>query len=283
MLPFHVEVFGGHLAAWDVMFLVAVVLGYGVLRFTVTVPGFESVAAIGGSCRLLFAYVVTVYVTSLGAQTFSYGFDAGTTLLAPTGVSAWRYYLDPLFGPKTLYGCVLALPLAVALSKAPPVRLPLTLGRGLDLWTPPLLAVLAVVRLGCVLQGCCYGVTSPAFGLRFAEGSIVYHQQVASGVIERGAPMVPVVPAQLFEAAFLLALLFWAFLSLRAGSGRVFVPAMVAYSTFRFTIEFVRADPSRNYLGTFSTSQWVALGVIASAALVRYADRARRRVASLMR
>lgn len=281
LIPFHLEVFGLHLAAWDAMFLVAVVAGYGVLRFAVALPGVDpAVTAIAGY-RLLLGYLVTVYVTALGAQLLSYAFDHGTTLVPPPGSSPWSYYLNPMAGPKTLYGCVLALPLAVTLLRAPPVRLPLTLGAGLDLWTPPLLAVLAIVRVGCLLQGCCYGIVSHTLGLRFAEGSIAYNAQVASGLIERGGEMVPVVPAQLVEAVFLLGLLLWSFRMLHAGRRRVFVPAMVAYSTLRIAIEVVRADPVRNSFGPFSTSQWVALGVIAAAALVRYAERARRRAESV--
>jgi prolipoprotein diacylglyceryltransferase len=262
MLPLFIDVLGWRLAVWDVMFFVAVIMGYVVLRIAIRQPGFEQVRDAVSKPRLFAGYLLTVYVTSLGAQIFSYAFDSGTSLLPPPGLSPWNYYLNPVAGPKTLYGCVLALPVAVMLLRAPPIELPLTVGRGLDLWTPPLLAVLAVVRLGCFLQGCCYGVRSEVFGLRFAEGSIVYHSQVAADLIARGEPMLPVVPAQLFEAAFLFILLFWSLRAVRKGVASVFVPAIVSYSVFRFAIEFVRADPARNSFGPLSTSQWVALVVI---------------------
>lgn len=270
MLPFFVDLFGWRLAVWDVMFLVAVAMGYFVLRIAIKQPGFMEVRNTISGPRLIVGYLVTVYVTSLGAQLFSYAFDYGTTLLPPPGLSPWDYYLNPVAGPKTLYGCVLALPLAVMLLRPRPIALPLTLGRGLDLWTPPLLAVLAIVRLGCFLQGCCYGVRSEKFGLRFSEGSIVYHAQVADGRIVRGDPMAPVVPAQLFEALFLFALLFWSLREMRRGNASIFLRAIIAYSVFRFVIEFVRADPARNYFGPFSTSQWVAVGITGLALLAMW-------------
>lgn len=264
MWPFHIDIFGLHLAVWDVAFLAAVIVGYAVLRLALASPGLSDLRTGVPTVRLLAAYVVTVYVASLGAQLFSYAFDYGTTLLPPPGMSAWRYYLHPVAGPKTLYGCILALPIAIMLVRLPPVSLPVSLQGGLDLWTPPMLSVLATVRMGCFLQGCCYGVTSSRFGLRFPEGSIVYAAQVNDGTIEPGQIMVAVVPAQLFEAVFLVALVAWSYRALRRGRERVFVVSVGAYSVFRFLIEFVRADPARNHLGPFSTSQWMAVLIVTS-------------------
>lgn len=283
MWPIQVEVLGSRFAIWDVAFLVAVVVGFSVLRLCVTTTSFRDVRVDISIGRLLAAYLVTVYVTALGAQTFSYAFDAGTQLLPPAGMNPWRYYLDPVAGPKTLYGCILTLPLALVLVKLPPLSFPISLTRSLDLWTPPMLSVLAVVRVGCFLQGCCYGVPSKLLGLRFAEGSIVHAAQVKEGVIAPGEPMVAVIPAQGIEAVFLAALLAWSLVALRRGRERVFMASVVAYSVFRFAIEFVRADPARNSLGPLSTSQWVAVAVAVVglvAARAREGSDARRRAAA---
>ena len=47
----------------------------------------------------------------------------------------------------------------------------------------------------------------------------------------------------------------------------LFVPVVAAYSVFRFVIEFVRADVERGFYGPLATSQWIALVVLAAAAI----------------
>ena len=42
---------------------------------------------------------------------------------------------------------------------------------------------------------------------------------------------------------------------------------IAAYSIFRFAIEFVRADVERNHYALLSTSQWIALALLAALAL----------------
>jgi phosphatidylglycerol:prolipoprotein diacylglycerol transferase len=258
MYPYGLELFGFHLSIWNVTFLVGVLLGYPVLRATLRVrrPGPRP--------RLLLArWFATVYVSAVGAQLFAYLFDLETTLLPPPSVSPVRYYLDPLFGPKTLYGAIVFLPLT-ALAVSVPWR-DLRYGDALDAWTPPLFTVLAVARVGCLLQGCCYGVRSSWFGIPFPPPrGHLYWGQIGAGLIEHGSWTQPVVPTQLIEAAGLCVLAWWAFDQVRSGGTRVFLPAVVLYSVLRFALEFVRADPGRNAFGPLSTSQWIALMIVTS-------------------
>lgn len=52
-----------------------------------------------------------------------------------------------------------------------------------DLVTPSLLLGMAIGRIGCLLNGCCYGGSceSPWLGVEFPPGSPVYHHQRSSG------------------------------------------------------------------------------------------------------
>ncbi len=219
--------------------------------------------------RLLAArYLATVYVAVLGAQLAAYAFDRSTTLLPPWGVSWQRYYLDPLFGPKTLYGAVIVLPLAVAAVTASWRRSSFT--RALACWTPALVAVLAGARLGCFLQGCCYGIRSELFGIRFAPGGIVTFEQVHAGLIEAGSWSLPVIPTQAVSAGFLVVLCLWSLARLRRGGERIYADTIAAYSVYRFLIEVVRDDAVRNFLGPLSTSQWIALVILALYACWRW-------------
>ena len=250
------------------MFLLAVVLAYFVFRKTanaapeLTAPGIR--------------FVVVVYLSALAAQLFSYAFDLNTSLRVPLGMNGLGYYFDPLAGPKTLYGVIVLMPFSVGIAT---IGARVSLARALDVWTPPMLVVLSVVRVGCMLQGCCYGARSDLFGVSFPAGSPVYWQQRGAELIPEGAQWsVPVVPTQAIEAMFLalLALWSWRHRNEPLPSG-LFLPAVLAYSFFRFAIEFVRADVERGVYGPLATSQWIALGTLAVAygvAKLRRASRA---------
>ena len=108
MWPHPVRILGSEIAIWNVLFLVGVGVGYLVLRWTFA----HGDPALRPSW-LGVRFLLTVYVAALGAQMFAYLFDLHTSLLPPPGASPARYYLDPLYGPKTLYGAVLVLPIAM--------------------------------------------------------------------------------------------------------------------------------------------------------------------------
>lgn len=194
MFPYHVEFAGAHIEIWDLVFLVGSVIGYLVLR-----ASFRAVPSPTLPRLLSLRYLVTLYVAVLGAQLFSYTFDLGTTFLPPPTYSWARYYLNPLAGPKTLYGAILILPLAVSLVSV--VWRDLRFTQALDHWTPALFAVLTVARIGCFLQGCCYGMRSEQFGIRLATGSVLYYAELGQGLIAAGQRPLATIPTQLIEAA----------------------------------------------------------------------------------
>ncbi len=257
MYPHDLHLPGATLSIWNSVFLLAIVAAYFVFR-----------SSVGAEPRLTLPtlrYVVVVYLSALAAQIFAYAFDANTSLTPPPDVSAAAWYLSPLAGPKTLYGVIVLMPVSVALAT---FGTGLSLRRTLDLWTPAMLVVLATARVGCLLQGCCFGARSDLLGVSFPVGSPVYYQQLGAGLIAAGSPALPVIPTQAIEAAFLAMLALW---SLRrrgaADPFGLFVPVVAAYSVFRFVIEFVRADVERGFYGPLATSQWIALVVLAAAAI----------------
>lgn len=263
MFPgWNVHVLGHVLSAWNAMFLVAVLTGHVVFARLVRREN-----APLGFVHLRFA--VVVYLSAIAAQLFAYAFDANTSLALPLGEDPVRYYLNPLAGPKTLYGVIVLMPVSVFLA---------TLGsrigfaRALDLWTRPMLAVLAMARVGCLLEGCCFGARSDLFGVAFPAGSPVYWQQMAAGQLaESAAWSLPVVPTQALEAIVLGGLAVWCHtLSSRGGAtgGAMFLFAAAAYSVFRFLAEFVRADAERGIYAGLATSQWIAVAVLAVVILV---------------
>jgi len=254
-----VHLFGTTLSIWNTMFLIAIAAGYIVFRLsagkTLSFPALR--------------YFVVAYLSAIAAQVFAYAFDVNTSLTPPPGVSLWSYYLDPLAGPKTLYGVIVLMPVSICMATVGSRQV---LARQLDHWTPAMLAVLSVTRVGCLLQGCCYGARSDLFGVSFPAGASVYWLQRHAGQIPEDAQWsLPVIPTQGIEAVFIALLAIWSWRR-RNETAALFLPAVVAYSLFRFVIEFARADVGRGLYGPLATSQWIALGVLTVAVIYARVD-----------
>jgi len=255
MFPEGLLLLGVRISAWNAAFGVALLVGLLVLRTTLRLyPEF------GG---LFGRYLAIAYLSAISAKFFANAFDANGSLWPPpeTGMADW--WLNPLSGPKTLYGVIVLMPAIVGIATA---GARVRLLRALDLCSPAMFSVLAVARVGCFLQGCCYGTPSSVFGVRFVIGSPAHAQQVLAGLIQAGEQPVPVVPTQAIEAVFLVLVAWVAFQRLK-GNSAVFVPAVAAYSVFRFSIEFFRADAERGFAGPLATSQWIALAVMLASAI----------------
>jgi phosphatidylglycerol:prolipoprotein diacylglycerol transferase len=102
-----------------------------------------------------------------------------------------------------------------------------------DLTAPYIALGLFFGRIGCYLNGCCFGV----------DGH----------------------PTQLYEAAAALgiaALLYVVVRPRKRAHGQVFAGLLVLYGVARFALEFLRADDRGIYLG-LSTSQWISIPLVA--------------------
>jgi len=116
-----------------------------------------------------------------------------------------------------------------------------------DVLAPGLALGQVTGRLGCFLNGCCYGREDHDLGVVFPAL----------------ADNVPHLPVMLYEAAFCLMLsgaLFW-FWGRKRFAGQVFWVYVLAYAAWRFGIEFLRGDPERGVLvsSALSPSQWISL------------------------
>ena len=105
-------------------------------------------------------------------------------------------------------------------------------------------------RIGCFLGGCCYGIEM--------EHGIVFHDSLAPGAND-----VPRLPIQLIEAVCNFALFGVLYYLQRKGKCQenlIFI-YLLSYSIIRFVDEFFRGDGYRGFLGPFSTSQVIGLGL----------------------
>ena len=106
-------------------------------------------------------------------------------------------------------------------------------------------------RLGCFLNGCCYGIETEAwYGVMFPGHD---HK---------------VIPTQLIEMVYLLVLaLVLAILAFKKVTNYTFIIYMVSYGTFRFLIEFIRGD-ERGQLQGLSPSQYWCIALIVGAVIL---------------
>jgi phosphatidylglycerol:prolipoprotein diacylglycerol transferase len=115
----------------------------------------------------------------------------------------------------------------------------------LDFAAPGSILGLAVTRVGCFLNGCCFGKPCDLpWAVRFPASSHVHAQQVLGGLIGPGDPTLPVHPTQLYEALAALGIfaVLWALYPRRRFSGQVAWTYGMLYSAWRFVNEFFRAD-----------------------------------------
>ena len=188
-------------------------------------------------------------------------------------------------GGLTYYGGFLlafAAVLAYGIYKRVPIRL------GMDIIAPCLMIGLGIGRIGCYLNGCCYGAqTNVSWAVQFPYHSDAYIEQYRAGEIqpppelldrdgmprgieeiqadrslsaERKAALVslanaqhalPVHPAEVYSTltAWLIAALLVAYFTLPHAPGRVFALMLVLEGVSRFLLETVRAEPVGTLFG----------------------------------
>jgi len=122
-------------------------------------------------------------------------------------------------------------------------------------------------RLGCFLNGCCYGhVAQLPWAVSFPKPSPPWDHHHTMGMIPEGAiQSLPIHPTQIYSAidGLVLLLLLSAFFPLRRRDGEVMGLLMVTYPISRFLIEFLRNDEGTFFAGlTISQNISVALFLV---------------------
>jgi phosphatidylglycerol---prolipoprotein diacylglyceryl transferase len=103
----------------------------------------------------------------------------------------------------------------------------ITITDGADLLAPFIALGHAIGRIGCFLNGCCYGrPTESVFGMQFPFSPVKLY------------------PTQLFSAAglFIIFLVLFFMQKRRAFKGQIISLYLIVYGVFRFFIEFLRGD-----------------------------------------
>jgi phosphatidylglycerol:prolipoprotein diacylglycerol transferase len=153
-------------------------------------------------------------------------------------------------------------------------RLPLL--RTLDVGASLISLGHAFGRVGCFLNGCCFGKPTECWaGVRFPRGSLAYAEHLRQGLIQSTAEWsVAVHPTQLYEVGYELVFFFVLSYALtrRRRDGDVAWLYTALYGCGRFVNEFFRADhPHLAWLGGLTNFQGMslALAVFGAVMLIR--------------
>jgi len=154
-------------------------------------------------------------------------------ILLNPGTENWRDFLAVWQGGLSFHG---GLGLAMLLGYIYTRIAKLSFWKVADLIAPSVAIGYAFTRIGCFLNGCCYGApTSLPWGVRFHENGIL-------------TP--PSHPTQLYATVANL-LIFWLLVKLERmhrTPGFVFIGYLGLYSIYRFLIEYLRSG--------YTASQW---------------------------
>ncbi len=134
-------------------------------------------------------------------------------------------------------------------------------------------------RIGCFLNGCCYGKISQSFiAVSYPAGSNPWIDQVHSGEITNAAQYsLPIMPSQLIEATlnFILFAALWFVSSKKINRGLISGIYLISYSIIRTFTETLRSDP-RAQVGIFSIAQFISIFIfLAGIGFIVYALKAK--------
>lgn len=183
-----------------------------------------------------------------------------------------RAFLDAFFSEQMRIpgGLVLMVIVGAVVSRAIAVR-PLFLT---DTIAPAAGLVIFGIRVGCFLEGCCYGYpTSLPWGVAFPSRSPSFLWQLQQGVIQAGDAARPVHPLQLYFA--LAGVLIFVGLAVyqphKRYAGEVLLLLGLSYLWSTWLLEFLRARPHA------LTQQVVLVGAVGLTAFAAIVEQRRRR------
>lgn len=259
---------------WQVLFTVPglglKVFGYGMMLFLAFLATMNLASRVARREKLdpdvIYDMALTVFIGGLvGARLFY--------VLQYWGVRVHR--IVDVFkvweGGIVLYGSVIGGAAAFFLFR---IIRPFPLRPYLDVVAPSLALGVAIGRMGCFLNGCCFGdVCNLPWAVSFPEPSPPWQSHAASHLIGSNAHWsLPVHPTQLYSVAdgLILCVLLLAYFPIRRRDGEVMALLMVTYPVTRVLIEYLRSD-ERIFFAGMTISQNISLGLLACGLAFWYA------------
>ncbi len=171
-----------------------------------------------------------------------------------------------------LIGAALACVLHARLRKLPLWRLA-------DVLAPSIALGYAIGRIGCFLNGCCFGrLCDLPWAVRYPTQSDVWQRHFEAGWTAIGEPSAPVHPTQLYDA--LLSVALYAGLAVlfrrRRFDGQIFATYLMGYAIERGYVELFRGDypPGHLHAGLTPAQLWSIVAFAGGAVLFWLLQRA---------
>lgn len=172
----------------------------------------------------------------------------GSKIFYSVSFDSERFFFDPIgtLGNTgwMLYGALVGSYIAIFFGR---IVFTFPLFTALDGMSYGAIFGIGVGRIACFMAGCCTGLPTDSFlGITFPHGECAVH------------------PTQLYEAGFAF-LLFGVLHYIRHGSffdGLQMSLMFIGYGTFRFLIEFIRADSLRPDFQPLTPSQYISIVLI---------------------
>jgi len=254
--------------------------GYGAMLLAAAVVGtWLSIVRgrrVGIDADTIIALALEVFVAGLiGARLF-YVIEYHDRFFLPgqSPITAIPAVLNLAAGGLVVFG---ALPTAAVAAWWFARRRGLSVLQLADCIAPGLLVGLALGRIGCFLNGCCYGgLCELPWAVQFPPGSPPWFDQVARGLLPHPTaggvanPSLPVHPAQLYAAldAAILAGLAVAFTPVARRDGEVFALVLTLHPISRILLEAIRIDEAPALGTPLSISQLISLVMLTAAGLL---------------
>jgi phosphatidylglycerol:prolipoprotein diacylglycerol transferase len=148
----------------------------------------------------------------------------------------------------------------------------LPLWKTADVFAPSIALGSVFGRVGCLLNGCCYGrPTDVPWAIRFPTDSYAWSQQLHAGLIGANDPSLPVHPTEIYDALLNLGLyifLAWLFRRKRF-DGQVFATFLICYAITRSIVEYFRGDYSNlHYHLGLTPAQWIGVPIFIAGLLL---------------
>lgn len=134
-----------------------------------------------------------------------------------------------------------------------------------DIIVPSVFVGIGFGRIGCFLNGCCYGaITSVPWAVRFPDNSATFGSMLERNLVDANATCTPPLhPTQIYSSldGFMIAAITAWYFGRRRRNGEVLAVALMIYPITRFCLELLRADEVGQLKTDLTTAQFVSIGL----------------------
>ena len=198
---------------------------------------------LGENPAVILDLTIWVVVAGIIGARFMYVFLEGwENITSKPFIETFKFFIRIRQGGLSFLGALMfSIPVGLIYLK----RKKLNIWRIADIFGPSLAIGIAFARIGCFLNGCCFGkiCSEDAFyGLEFPAGSIPYNHYHG---------IVTVYPTQLLNSlnALIIFIVLSIWMKYRKFDGQIFWLFVMIYCGARFMTDFLRGDSSESFFG----------------------------------